>query len=137
MKYKSVERFITVEFVGMESAGEFEIRVTPELLVARCGDTVVWDVQLDPPSLATKVVLGDFLPVEVHLAVVEVSGTLVPIAPRLVRDVDVPVAKLDSRYRARLTLRDADPGTYKYSIKSQGGHLLRDPEIEIKGPRGG
>ena len=60
MRYKKVERIVTVEFVEIPGHPDYDIRITPEELVVRYGDTIVWDVQGLPQSRAEKIAFGSF-----------------------------------------------------------------------------
>jgi hypothetical protein len=134
MAYKPVKRVVTVEFVVGPRAGELNIRVTPETVVARYHDTIVWDVQGLPAGLAKRISFGAFLPLEVPPRLRRRPTGLVPLKLRNTLKKTVPVKAVGKRYLAELDLGRTDVGTYKYDIEGDGQTLL-DPDIEIRGPR--
>ena len=134
MRYNPVKRVITVEFVEDSRSGGYDIRLEPEQVVARYRDTIVWDVQGLPVGLATQVAFGSFLPIEVPPRIAVRNRSLVPLKPRSLPKERIPVRAVGARFQAALDLDRADPGLYKYSVEC-GGRALRDPEIEIRGPR--
>ena len=136
MKYKKVTRFITVEFVKDARGKGFEVRLVPEPVVVRCADTVVWDVQGLPKSAAEKIAFTNFLPVEAPGRVVLGKKGLAAHKMRWQPERRVQVKARGDRFRATLDLGSSDPGIYKYDIEYDGRTLI-DPEMEIKGPRGG
>jgi len=134
MPYKKVERWITVEFVKQATGQGYDIRVTPERVVARYGDVLVWDVQGLPKSLAKTVAIGDFQPLDVPPRVSKGKKGLGATAPKVKLGPDVLVKPAGKRFKAPLDLAKADPGYYKYSIKANGRTLL-DPDAELRGPK--
>jgi len=136
MRYKKVTRFITVEFVPDSRGNGFEVRLVPEPVVVRCGDTVVWDVQGLPKSVAEKITFSNFLPVEAPGRVVLGKKGLTAQRLRWQPKRSVPVKSSGDRFRATLDLGSTDPGVYKYDIEYDGRTVI-DPEMEIRGPKGG
>jgi hypothetical protein len=134
MKYKKVTRVITVEFVKDPRGKGFEVRLVPEPVVVRYADTVVWDVQGLPKSLAEKIAFTNFLPVEAPGRVVLGKKGLGAHRMRWQPKRSVPVKANGDRFRATLDLGLSDPGVYKYDIEFDGRTLI-DPEMEIRGPR--
>ena len=134
MKYKKVTRVITVEFVKQAAGQGYDIRVTPEQLVARYGDVLVWDVQGLPEGLATTVAFGDFQPLDVPPRVSKGKKGLGATTPKIKLGPVVSVRPAGKRFKATLDLAKADPGFYKYDIKADGRTLL-DPDVEIRGPK--
>ena len=136
MRYKPVERVVTVEFVQAPSGSGYDIDVTPEALVVRFGDTVVWDVQGLTPSRALKIAIGNFDQLVTYPSVSFGKKGFAPAKPKRIPTADVPVKGVaNGKFRAKLNLGPATLGIYKYDIKSDGRSLL-DPEMEIKGPKG-
>ena len=78
MAYKPVKRVVTVEFVKGPRRGEYDIRITPEQVVVRFGDTIVWDVQGLSATLATQVAFGVFVPLEVSPRLRQVGQRILP-----------------------------------------------------------
>ena len=136
MRYKQVTRFITVEFVKDPRGKGFEVRLVPEPVVVRCADTVVWDVQGLPKSMAEKITFTNFLPVEAPGRVILGKKGLAAHKMRWQPERRVPVKAKGDRFRATLDLGLSDPGIYKYDIEYDGRTLI-DPEMEIRGPKGG
>ena len=134
MPYKKVERWITVEFVKQATGQGYDIRVTPERVVARYGDVLVWDVQGLPKSLAKTVAIGDFQPLDVPPRVSKGKKGLGATVPKIKLGPNVPVKPNRQRFIATVDLDKADPGYYKYSIKANGRTLL-DPDAELRGPK--
>jgi hypothetical protein len=134
MRYTPVKRVVTVEFVEDSKSGGYDIRLEPEQVVARYRDTIVWDVQGLPAGLAKQVAFGAFLPIEVPSRIADRNRSLVPLKPRLLPRESVAVKEVGARFQAAVNLDRTDPGLYKYSVEC-GGRTLRDPEIEIRGPR--
>ena len=134
MKYKPVERVITVEFIETSNGTGYDVRVTPDEIVARHNDILVWDVQGLPESKAKKLAFGNFVQVFGSGRVAFGKKGFAPARPRLIPSDDVVVAATSKGFRAKLELGPAEPGFYKYDIKSEGATLL-DPDIEIRGPR--
>jgi hypothetical protein len=134
MRYKPVKRVVTVEFVEEPRRGDYDIRITPEQIVVRYGDTIVWDVQGLPAGLATSVKVGAFLPLEVSPRIALRRRVLVPLRLRELPGEPIPVLLVRGHFQASLPLDNTDPGFYKYDIKF-GDRTLRDPEIEIRGPK--
>jgi len=134
MPYKKVERWITVEFVKQATGQGYDIRVTPERVVARYGDVLVWDVQGLPKSLAKTVAIGDFQPLDVPPRVSKGKKGLGATIPKIKLGPDVPVRKNRQRFIATVNLDKTEPGYYKYSIKANGRTLL-DPDAELRGPK--
>ena len=136
MKYKKVARVITLEFVKDARGKGFEVRLVPEPVVVRCADTVIWDVQGLTKSVAEKISFTNFLPVEGPGRVVLGKKGLAARKMKWRSKRSVPVKATGDRFRATLDLGASDPGIYKYDIEYDGLTLI-DPEMEIKGPRGG
>jgi hypothetical protein len=134
MRYQPVKRVVTVEFIEEPRRGDYDLRITPEQIIVRYGDTIVWDVQGLPASLAGTVQIGGFLPLEVFPRIALRRRALVPLKVRALPDGPIEVQQLRGRFQASLPLDKTDPGFYKYDIKF-GDRTLRDPEIEIRGPR--
>ena len=137
MRYKPVERVVTVEFVQAPSGSGYDIHVTPEELVVRYGDTVVRDVQGLTLSRALKIAVGNFVQLVTYPSVSFGKKGFALAKPKRIPAGDVPVKGIaNGKYRAKLNLGPATLGIYKYDIKSDGRTLL-DPEMEIRGPKGG
>ncbi|MFO7692392.1 MAG: hypothetical protein R6V57_04840 [Vicinamibacterales bacterium] len=134
MRYKKVTRFITVEFVKEPRGKGFEVRLVPEPVVVRCTDTVVWDVQGLPKSVAEKIAFTNFVPVEAPDRVILAKTGLAAHRMRWQPKRSVPVKAKGDRFQATLDLGSTDPGIYKYDIEYDGRTLI-DPEMEIRGPR--
>jgi len=134
MRYSPVKRVVTVEFVEEARRGDYDIRITPEQIVVRYGDTIVWDVQGLPAGLATNVKIGAFLPLEAFPRVALRRRVLVPLRLRELPGESIDVQAVRGRFQASLDLNKTDPGFYKYDIKF-GDRTLRDPELEIRGPK--
>ena len=134
MRYKKVTRFITVEFVRDSRGKGFEILLVPEPVVVRSTDTVVWDVQGLPKSMAEKIAFTNFLPVEAPGRVVLGKKGLTTHKMKWYPKRRVPVKANGDRFRGTLDLGSTDPGVYKYDIEYDGRTLI-DPEMEIRGPR--
>ena len=134
MRYKKVTRFITVEFVRDSRGKGFEIRLVPEPVVVRSTDTVVWDVQGLPKSLAEKITFTNFVPIEAPGRVVLGQKGLTTHRMRWNPKWRVPVKAIGDRFRGKLDLGSTDPGVYKYDIEFDGRTII-DPEMEIRGPR--
>lgn len=134
MKYKAVERIVTVEFVETANGAGYDLRITPEELIVRWGDTIVWDVQGLPQNRAEKIAFGNFLADELPPAVTFGKKGFAAARPKRVPKDDIPVKKTAKGFRARLDLGPASPGYYKYDIRSDGETLI-DPDVEIRGPR--
>jgi hypothetical protein len=132
MKYKNVERIITVEFI--ESGAGYDVRVTPEEVVVRCGDSVVWDVQGLSKARAVKIAFGNFEPIALAPSVVFGKKGFSPAKPRRIPGADLEVKETPKGFRAKLDLGPASPGFYKYDIRSDQRTLV-DPDMEIRGPR--
>ena len=61
MPYRPVQRIVTVEFDrDPRRKKDYDVRITPEHVVVRHGDTIVWDVQGLTPAQADKVSFGKF-----------------------------------------------------------------------------
>ncbi len=135
MAYKKVKRVVTVEFVAATQGSGYDLRVTPDPVVVRYRDTVVWDVQGLPPGLAKKIGVGNFTWIGPPSRVKPgVRGGLVARKPK-------PPA---GPFRAKVVgghttvpvdLGNTDPGRYKYDLLCDQTSLV-DPEMEIRGPRG-
>jgi hypothetical protein len=136
MKYKKVTRFITLEFVKEPRGKGFEVRLVPDPVVVRWTDTVVWDVQGLTKSVAEKISFTNFLPVEAPGRVVLGKKGLAAQKMRWQPKRSVPVKAKGGRFQATLDLGSSDPGIYKYDIEYDG-HTVIDPEMEIRGPKGG
>jgi hypothetical protein len=134
MPYKPVKRVVTVEFLEGPRRGDYDIRITPDQVVVRFGDTIVWDVQGLSAATAKRVAFGVFVPLEVSPRLRLRRQNLVP--SRLVPPPkqSIPVKAVGNRFQAVLELKKTDVGFYKYDVEC-GGRTLRDPEIEIRGPR--
>jgi hypothetical protein len=134
MPYRPVKRVVTLEFVEGPRRGDYDIRITPEQTVVRCGDTIVWDVQGLTGTLLTQVALGGFVPLEVSPRIRLRGRSLVPSRPWPLPNQSITVKAVGGRFLAIHNLEKTDVGFYKYDIKF-GNRTLRDPEIEIRGPR--
>jgi hypothetical protein len=135
MRYKKVERIVTVEFVEMPGHPDYDIRITPEELIVRYGDTLVWDVQGLPPSRAEKIAFGSFELVVAYPAVSFGKKGFAAARPKDIPKEDIPVKQnAKGQYRAKHDLGRANPGIYKYDIKSDGKSLV-DPDVEVRGPK--
>ena len=104
---------ITVEFVQVVSGNGYDIRITPETVVVRCGDTLEWSVQGLPPGLAKKVGVGNFRRLDPPWRVTHGGrGFGVPRAKA------INTKRIKSRFalnRATVTfeLGNLEPGNYK------------------------
>lgn len=142
MPYIPVQRIVTVEFVNdPRRKQEYDVRITPEQVVVRDGDTIVWDVQGLPHSLAKDVSFGVFELIEpaprVRSGKKGLQALRTKELPGWSAAVQLPAktAKPANRkYRATLRLNKAGLGYYKYAIKF-GTEVIIDPEAEIRGPR--
>ena len=86
MPYTPVQRIVTVEFLkDPRRKKEYEVRVTPEQVVLRYGDTIVWDVQGLPAGLADRVSFGKFYLLEPSPRVVSGKKGLQPFKPKGLR----------------------------------------------------
>src|SRR5512143_3473481 len=119
MPYNKVERWITVEFVKHAKGQGYDIRVTPEQVVARYGDVLVWDVQGLPRGLARSIAVGDFQPLDVPPRVSKGKKGLGATIPKL-KLPDVSVKPGRQRLIATVDLGKTDPGYYKYAVKASG-----------------
>ena len=142
MAYRPVQRIVTVEFVkDPRRRKEYEVRITPEQVVVRHGDTIVWDVQGLPPGLAGKVSFGKFDLIEPAARIASGTKGLLPFKSKgllgKVAGVTPPnkgAKAANRKYRAALEMKPADLGFCKYDIMFDGNTLI-DPEVEIRGPR--
>jgi hypothetical protein len=133
MPYKKVKRWITLEFVKQANGQGYDIRVTPEQVIARYGDVLGWDVQGLPGGLATSITFGNFQPLEVPPRVSKGKKGLGATTPKL-KLQDAKVGLKNDRFIATVNLDKTDPGYYKYDIMANGRTLL-DPDVEIRGPK--
>lgn len=131
MAYKPVSRVVTVEFVKEKRGKGYEVRLTPECIVARYRDKIVWDIQGLPAGLAGLVSFGGFEPRGPLARVSRVARGLVPHANR---GFTTRVAGVGANLRATIDTDGAELGRYKYSVFFDGEPLI-DPEGEVKGPR--
>jgi hypothetical protein len=135
MPYIPVQRIVTVEFLrDPRRKKEYEVRVTPEQVVLRHGDTIVWDVQGLPAGLADRVSFGKFYLLEPSPRVVSGKKGLLPFKPK---NLGSQVAKRTApmtKHRTALEMKPADLGYYKYDIMFDG-HTIVDPDAEVRGPR--
>ena len=135
MPYIPVQRIVTVEFLrDPRRKKEYEVRVTPEQIVLRHGDTIIWDVQGLPAGLAAKVSFGQFYPVEPSPRVVVGKKGLQPFKPRGLRGQVARRRAAGTKHRTAIDTKQADLGFYKYDIMFDG-HTILDPDAEIRGPR--
>ncbi len=134
MRYKKVERMVTVEFIETPGGAGYDIRITPEEIVVRCGDTVVWDVQGLTKARAEKIAFGNFQPIALAPSVTFGKKGFSSARPKRLSGEDIPVKETAKGFRAKLELGSASAGYYKYDIKSEGRTLV-DPDMEIRGPR--
>jgi hypothetical protein len=141
MSYKKAIRVVTVEFGPETDDGAFQIRTTPERVVVRYGDSIIWDVQGLSPAEAKKVGFGNFLTVEQSpwfaigkKGLRQVKGK--DLHGKKVRVKDQPhlAAIAPDRALAQMDLDEVEPGVYKYDILYDG-QVLIDPDIEIRGPK--
>ena len=130
-RYKPVTRVITIEFrpVSHPKHG-FEVVVTPESAVVRCGDIIQWNVHGAPAS--ATVTVGDFAAFAPCPVPRYISRKIRFTKPVLMKDGLVVVRKEVPTYR----LTNEDPGVYKYNVKVNGTIVL-DPDVEIRGPKRG
>ena len=131
MAYTPVTRVVTVEFVKEKRGKGYEVRVTPELIVVRHGDKIVWDVQGLPKGLAEGLTFGGF---ELKGAVSRVSPAGKRLVPRTSGSFTRSASGVAANSRAVLRTNRAELGRYKYTIYFNGEPLI-DPDGEIKGPR--
>ena len=129
---KKVERVITVEFI--ESGAGYDVRVTPEEISVRCGDSVVWDVQGLTKARAEKIAFGNFVPIALAPSVTFGKKGFSAARPKRIPGEDIPVKETTKGFRAKLELGPASAGFYKYDITSEGRTLV-DPDMEIRGPK--
>jgi len=134
MPYRPVKRVVTVEFVKGPRRGEYDIRITPEQVIARFGDTIVWDVQGLSTALATRVAFGAFVPLEVSPRLRLVAQSIQPSRLSPLPKQSIPAKPVGRRFLAVHDLKKTDVGFYKYDVEF-GKRTLKDPEIEIRGPR--
>ncbi len=135
MSYIPVQRIVTVEFLrDPRRKKEYEVRVTPEQVVVRYGDTIIWDVQGLPPGLASRVSFGKFYLMEPSARVVSGKKGLQPFKPKGLRDQVAKRTAPNTKHRTALETRLADLGFYKYDIMFDGQTIV-DPDAEIRGPR--
>lgn len=134
MPYRPVKRVVTVEFVEGPRRGDYDIRITPEQIVVRYTDTIVWDVQGLRRAQATRVAFGGLVPLEVCPRIRLLAQNLLPSRPSPLPNQSIPAKPVGTRFLAVHDLKKTDVGFYKYDIKF-GTRTLRDPEIEIRGPR--
>jgi hypothetical protein len=130
-RYKPVTRVITVEFRPLDRPkGRLEVVVTPEYAVVRSGDTIQWNVQ-GLPSKAV-VTIENFAAFGTAATVKLSSGRVTFGKPAIMKDTNLSLKKGVSTYETR----NVDLAVYKYDILVDG-KVVFDPEIEIRGPRGG
>jgi hypothetical protein len=142
MPYIPVQRIVTVEFVNdPRRKKEYDVRITPERVVVRDGDTIAWDVQGLPRNLAKNVSFGDFELIEpaprVRSGKRGLQAMRTKELPGWSAAVQLPaptVRPANRKYRATLSLDKAGLGYYKYAIKF-GTEVIIDPEAEIRGPK--
>ncbi len=135
MAYKKVKRVVTLEFVQpRKGAASYDLAVTPQKIVARYKDTVVWDVQGLPQGLARKIAIGNLRPAGPwsRVAVNKQKG-LVPGKPKVPKGPFKSKA-VGGHTTVTLDLGTTEPDTYEYDVLCDGRTLV-DPEIQIKGPK--
>jgi hypothetical protein len=129
--YRPVTRTITVEFRPLERPkGRLEVVVTPEYAVVRSGDTIQWNVQGLPGKAV--VTIGNLAAFGTAATVKLASGRVSFGKPAIMKDASLSVKKGVPTYDTR----NVDPAVYKYDILVDG-KVVFDPEIEIRGPKGG
>ena len=134
MRCKKVGRVITVEFIELPRGAGYDVRVTPEEIVVRYGDSVVWDVQGLPKGRAPKIAFGNFEPIALAPSVTFGKRGFSAAKPKRISREDILVKATAKGFFAKLELGQASPGYYKYDIKSDGRTLV-DPDMEIRGPK--
>lgn len=142
MAYRPVQRIVTVEFVkDPRRKKEYDVRITPEQVVVRYGDTILWDVQGLPPGLAEKVSFGHFDLIEPAARITSGKNVLLPMKVKSLPDTVAGVAPpgkgvkpSNRKYRAALEMKPFEPGFYKYEILFDG-QMIVDPDAEVRGPR--
>ena len=131
MAYKPVTRVITIEFRPLAGKGPRQlIDVTPEHAEVRSGDTIVWKVQGAPK--AARVSVGNITHWGAPARVAFRRGKVTIGKPSLLRD------GLLKPKGADLTIKTGgcEWGPYKYDLIIDGKTVL-DPDVEIRGPKGG
>jgi hypothetical protein len=141
-RYKPVQRIVTVEFVNdPRRRKEYDVRITPEQVVVRDGDTIVWDVQGLTPAQANKVSFGKFDLIEPAARVTSGKNGLqqakakqLPGWGAAVQPPTKSVRAANRKYRATVHLDQAGLGFYKYDIMFDGRTIV-DPDVEVRGPK--
>ena len=141
MSYKKAIRVVTVEFGSASDDGAFQIRTTPERVVVRYGDTILWDVQGLSAADSKKVSFANFLTVEQSPWFAFGKKGLRPVMGKSLHGKKAKVKDqlqfsdlAPNRALAKLDLDEVEPGVYKYDILYDG-QVLIDPDIEIRGPK--
>ena len=118
----------------MPRGAGYDVRVTPEEIVVRYGDSVVWEVQGLSKVRAEKITFGNFEPIALAPSVTFGKKGFASTKPKGISREDIPVKPTSKGFRAKLELGQASLGYYKYDIKSDGRTLV-DPDMEIRGPK--
>ena len=134
MPYRPVQRIVTVEFVQAPSGSGYDVRVTPERFTARCGDTIVWDIQGLNQSRAQKLTVGNFKQTVAYPVVAVIANRLTPARPQPIIASKAVSRNSRRHYQTKVELRRATPGLYKYDIEWNGKAVI-DPEGEVRGPK--
>ena len=135
MPYVPVQRIVTVEFLkDPRRKKEYEVRVTPEQIILRQGDTIVWDVQGLPAGLAARVSFGKFYLLEPSARVLSGKKGLQPFKAKGLRSQVAKRTAPNTKHRTAIETNLADLGFYKYDIMFDGQTIV-DPDAEIRGPR--
>jgi len=131
MVYKPVTRMITIEFWPENGPrSRQQIIVTPEYAEVRPGDTIVWRVQGAPK--AANVSVGNITYYGEPVRVSFQRGKVAIGRPRLLKD---PLLKQKGKDWTADT-HGCELGHYKYDVIINDKTVL-DPEVEIRGPKGG
>jgi hypothetical protein len=131
MPYIPVDRTITIEFrPDLRRRSRFEVVVTDHEQEVRYGDTIVWVPQGLPARAVVTV--GNFLYLGDHGALLFRRGRVRAMKPRAIPDAAVHLRG----GKPTLHTQGYDLGVYKYDVLVNGV-VVKDPEFEIKGPRGG
>ena len=131
MRYRPVDRIVTVEFDRLKGTKAYEVRITPEVFVARHRDRIVWVIQGLTQTLADLVTFGGF---ELLSPVARVSQTSRGLVPHANGRFTKSVIGFQRGLKRKLETDTAELGHYKYTIYFDGKPLI-DPEGEVKGPR--
>jgi len=131
MRYRPVDRIVTVEFDRLKGTKAYEVRITPEVFVARHRDRIVWVIQGLTQKLADLVTFGGF---ELLGPVARVSQTPGGLVPHGDRGFTKRFVGMRGGFKGTLKTDSAELGHYKYTVYFDGNPLI-DPEGEVKGPR--